>query len=284
MNSVYRAREAFGDRLRLLREDAGLNGKQLAARLGWSQSKVSRIELGKQTATTGDISSWAKAVDAPSRVLDELLTDLRSLRVEHAAWRRQLRAGTAPKQRAVMALEAATTWKRVFVVDLVPGLFQTPDYARHVFAGLTSTRHTPDDVAMAVRVRMQRQEVLYDLTKRFQYLVTEAALRALVCPLPTLRAQLDRLLVLSALDNVEFAIIPLTARLPVTMHHGFSIFDESLVLIETFSAELSLRDADDIALYVEVFEELWNVALHGEEGRQFIARLAQELVASAPPA
>ncbi len=280
MNDAYRAREAFGRRLRVLREDAGLNGKQVAARLGWSQYRVSRIELGKQASTADDVMAWADAVEAPRGVRDELLADLRSLRVEHAAWRRQLRAGTAPKQRAVMALEAATRQKRVFVTDLVPGLFQTPDYARHVFAGLASTRGTPDDVASAVAVRMQRQEVLYDLTKHFQYLVTEAALRALVCPPPTLRGQLDRLLMLSALDNVEFSVIPLSARLPVTMHHGFSIFDDSLVLVETFSAELSLRDADDIGLYIDIFDRLWDVALHRDDARRLIAEISSELVVS----
>jgi len=45
----------FGRRLRVLREEARLTGKDLAARLGWAQSKVSRLENGKQTATVEDV-------------------------------------------------------------------------------------------------------------------------------------------------------------------------------------------------------------------------------------
>ncbi|MGH3984004.1 MAG: Scr1 family TA system antitoxin-like transcriptional regulator [Pseudonocardiaceae bacterium] len=70
------------------------------------------------------------------------------------------------------------------------------------------------DIDAAVRARMQRQEYLYDPGKHFRFLVTEAALRYLVCPPATLRAQLDRLVVLSGLDTVELAVLPFEARLP----------------------------------------------------------------------
>ncbi|MGH4015952.1 MAG: helix-turn-helix domain-containing protein [Pseudonocardiaceae bacterium] len=57
-------RAQFGRRLRVLREESRLTGKDLAARLGWAQSKVSRLENGKQTATLGDVEAWAQAVRA----------------------------------------------------------------------------------------------------------------------------------------------------------------------------------------------------------------------------
>ncbi|MCA1672702.1 MAG: helix-turn-helix domain-containing protein, partial [Actinobacteria bacterium] len=57
-------RAQFGRRLRVLREDARLTGKDLADRLGWAQSKVSRLENGKQTATVEDVEAWAQAVRA----------------------------------------------------------------------------------------------------------------------------------------------------------------------------------------------------------------------------
>jgi hypothetical protein len=69
---------------------------------------------------------------------------------------------------------------------------------------------------------------------------------------------------------VELAVIPLAARLPVVMHHGFSIEDEDLVLIETFSAELQLRDPDDVALYGKVFETLWGAAEEGDRAVQLL--------------
>ena len=275
MSRSYRARQEFGARLRRLREDAALTGKQLAVQAGWAQSKVSRIETGRQSVTADDVRAWANATGAPPDLLADLIADLRTLRVEHAAWRRQLRRGHAPKQRALIALEASATLDRTFQPDLVPGLLQTPDYARHVFTSLATLRDTPNDIEPAVRLRAQRQAVLYDQTKRFRFLVTEAALRAQIGPPTVQRGQLDRLLTLMTFDTVELAVIPLSAQLPIVMHHGFSIEDEDLVLVETFSAELQLRDPDDIALYAKVFDLLWEIAEEGDNAVRCVKKIAR---------
>ena len=279
----FRGRQEFGARLRRLRLEAGLTGTGLAEVLGWAQSKVSRIETGKQTTTTttttGDVRAWAAAVRAPPGLVEDLVADLRSLRVEHAAWHRQLRTGHAPRQRALIALEAAARLDRTFQPLFIPGLLQTAEYARYVLTGLTRLRETPNDVELAVRLRMKRQEVLYDPDKRFRFLLTEAALRNLVGPAATQRRQLDRLLMLGGLDTVELAVIPFGIQLPVVMHHAFSIEDEDLVLVETFSAELSLRDRDDVALYGQVFELLWDVAHHGEAAIEIVTRVIRGLQA-----
>lgn len=276
MSRSYRGRRGFGARLRRLREEAGLTGKQLADQVGWAQSKVSRIETGRQSVKTDDVRAWATATGASTELLEDLLADLRTLRVEHAAWRRQLRGGHAPKQRALIELEGNATLDRTFQPDLIPGLLQTPDYARHVFTALATLRDTPNDIEAAVRLRMQRQAVLYDRAKQFRFLLTEAALRAQLGPAGVQRGQLDRLLVLMTLDTVDVAVIPLRARLPVVMHHGFSIEDEDLVLVETFSAELQLRDADDVALYSKIFDVLWGAAQEGDRA----ARLVKDVASS----
>lgn len=277
MTEEHDGRAGFGNRLRRLREDAELSGKDLAERLGWPASKVSRLEHGRQTASAEDVRSWADTLGAAAEVRDELLADLRSLRVEYAVWRRQLRSGFAPVQRAGLALQHATALLRVFEITIVPGLLQTADYARHIYEGLAKLHRGPDDIEEAVRTRMRRQDVLYHPERRFQFLVSEAALRARLCPPAVLRAQLDRLLVLSGLDTVDLAILPSEARLPTWPTHGFWIFDDTQVLIETISAELSIRDREDIALYERLFDAFWTVALHGQEAFDSIAAVALEL-------
>jgi len=277
LSSSYRAREEFGLRLRRLREEAGFNGKQLAAQLGWAQSKVSRIETGKQTVSTDDVLEWAEAVRAEALV-DELLDELRTVRVEYEAWNRRLRTGLAALQRSAAALDAETSHLRAFEPDIIPGLLQTADYARHVLTAVAALRNrAPLEIIDSVRARMRRQDVLYDTSKRFQFLITEAALRFHVCPPATLRAQLDRLLAVAGLETIQIAVIPFEAQLPISPSHGFWIFDDRLVQIDTFSAELSLRDADDITLYLELFELLWGVALHGSEAQRLVARMIRQL-------
>lgn len=277
MTGSYRAREEFGGRLRRLRETAGLNGKQLATLLGWPPSKVSRIETGKQTATVDDVTAWARALDAPTDVLDDLLANLRSVRFEYSTWSRRLHRGTAPRQRASASLEAGTTLIRAFEPSMIPGLLQTADYARHILTNVVELRQIPNDIEQGVRLRIRRQDVLYESGKHFRFLLTAAALRYQPCPAPVLRAQLDRLLSLGTLDTVELAIIPFAARLPIAPSNGFWIFDDSLVLVETLSAELNLRDTEDIATYSKVFERLWEVAVAGEAALEAVREASRQI-------
>lgn len=277
MTEIHRARAQFGERLRRLREEAGLNGKQLAETLGWAPSKVSKLETGKQTATSEDVRGWASAVQAAPQVLDDLLTDLRTVRFEYASWRRQLRAGTAPRQRVSGALEASAKTIRAFELDIVPGILQTPDYAREVLTRLVALRGVPDDVPEGVRSRLRRQEALYDSEKHFRFLLSEAALRSRPCPLPIYLAQLDRLIGLAGLDTVEIAVLRFNTELPVLTYGAYWIYDEALVLVETLTAELALRDPEDVALHASVFEQLWDVAVQGEAATDFIRELMVKL-------
>lgn len=282
MSDQHDGRTGFGNRLRRLREDAELTGKVFAERLGWPASKVSRLENGRQTATVADVEAWTGALGAPDAVRAELVDDLRSLRVEYATWRRQLRGGFAPRQRVNRLLEEGAATVRIFQPELVPGLLQTADYARAVFYGLADLRGQRD-VEAAVRERLRRQELLYEPGRRFRLLVTEAALRARLCPPGVHRVQLDRLFVLAGLDTVELAVLASTAELPVAMPHNFDIFDDRLVLVETVNAELAIRDVEDVALYTRLFELFWDVAEHGERASALITRIALELPAAADP-
>jgi transcriptional regulator with XRE-family HTH domain len=272
----HTGRIGFGNRLRRLREDADLTGKELAERLGWPASKVSRLENGRQTATVADVQAWTSATDVRPETRDELIEDLRSLRVEYATWQRQLRGGFAPRQRVNRLLEDGTTTVRIYQPALVPGLLQTADYARAIFRGLASV-HGSRDIEAGVNERLRRQEVLYEPGREFRFLVTEAALRARHCPPGALRAQLDRLLALAGLATVQLAVLPWSADLPALVMHGFDIFDDRLVLIEAVNAELAIRERDDIALYARLFEMYWEVAAHGEQASGEITRIALDL-------
>lgn len=274
MSDPTLSRSALGRRLRALRAAAGLSGKELAERLGWPPSKVSKLEHGHQIPTHADLSALCAAVDAPASVRDELTADLPSLQADYATWRRQFRSGGfGRRQRASVVLESAATLIRAYETEIVPGLLQTPQYARHLFARLAAFGRFATDVDEGVRARMQRQEVLYEPGRRFRFLLTEGALQHLVCPRDVLRAQLDRLVVLSDLDTVDLAVIPSDAALSSPLWHGFWIFDETLVLVETLTAELSFRDEDDIETYARFFESLWQVACHGQEAGSVLQRV-----------
>lgn len=263
MTGIQRGREEFGSRLRSLREGAQLTGMALARQLGWPGSKVSKLEHGKQLPTTADITAWVETIGGSAELRADLLADLRAVRLEHRTWARLLRRGTADRQRAVRPLDEATTLLRAFEPALIPGLLQTAEYARWVLDGVIALRGLPNDVAEGVRARLDRQQMLYDPGKQFRFLMTEAALRYLLCPPEVLRGQLDRLLAVAGLPNIELAVLPFSVQLPYPALHGFWMYDNKLVLVDTNTAELALRDQDDLALYERLFELLWERADRG---------------------
>jgi transcriptional regulator with XRE-family HTH domain len=272
---VVRGREALGVRLRALREDARLTGTAFAAKLGWPGSKVSKIEHGKQTPTAQDVSDWVAAAGGSEELRAELLADLRSVRLEHRTWSRLTRRGVAGRQRATAKLDATTTVLRAFEPAVIPGLLQTAEYARCVLEGVVALRELPNDVADGVRARMERQQALYEPGRQFHFLITEAALRYQVCPPEVMRGQLDRLLAVASLESVNLAVLPFEAHLPFPAVHGFWMYDDHLVLVDTVSAELALRDEDDIALYARLFERMSAAALHGASASRRIASVIE---------
>ena len=265
MPPVFRGREALGARLRALREDARLTGMAFATELGWPGSKVSKIEHGKQTPTARDIADWVQAVGGSEELRAELMADLRSVRLEHRNWSRLTRRGVAGRQRATTSLDASTKLLRAFEPAVIPGLLQTAEYARWVLESVVSLRELPNDVPAGVQARMERQQLLYEPGRQFRFLITEAALRYRVCPPQVMRGQLDRLLAVASLGSVELAVVPFEVLLPFPAMHSFWMYDDRLVLVDTISAELALRDEDDIALYARLFERMWAAALQGAD-------------------
>lgn len=265
------ARIILGARLKELRTEAGLDGKGVAARLGWQRSKVSRLENGKQTATAADLSAWAQAVGRPD-VTDELTRQLSGLETKYRSWRRQLTGGHRARQELAI-LETAATWTiRGLEVTRIPGLFQTPDYARHVFESNAEFRQMKKDVEEAVRARVRRQQALYEPGKRFRFLIWEGALYVRMCPRKVHAAQLDRLIALIGLDTVELGIVPFGAQLRRTPAHGFWIYDRRLVIVETINTEMWLDDEESIQLYERAWEWLDEAAVYGASAHRLINR------------
>lgn len=272
-------REALGARLRELRAEAGLDGKPLAERLGWQRSKVSRLQNGRQTATEGDLEAWAEAVGSPEQVAD-LKARLRGLESQQRHWRRQLAAGHAPVQDRYVVEYRRTATMRGYEASVIPGLFQTPDYARHLLAQNAELMQSPRDTEAAVQARMRRQGVLYEPGKLFRVLIWEAALYATVGTHEVMAGQLDRLVGLIGVSTVDLGIVPLGAPMPITPKHGFWIFDEERVVVETINTELQYDFTDDLALYGRVWDHLDDAAAHGRKAHRLIAHARRAAAAT----
>ncbi|AXG80361.1 helix-turn-helix domain-containing protein [Streptomyces paludis] len=264
------AREALGARLRELRVEAGLNGKQMALRLAWQPSKVSRLENGKQTATEVDVEAWARAV-APGAA-GELRGRLRGLETTYRSWRRQLAAGHRAVQEAHVLQESRAETIHLFESAIVPGIFQTPEYARGVLTDVSDRLGTPRDIEDGVRARMKRQEALYQPGRAFHAIVWEAALHVARCGPEGMAAQLDRLVGLIGLKTVSLGVIPFGARTPFSPKHGFWNIDKRLVVADTWNAELWLDSPEEVAFYTKLWRLLQGSALYGHQAHRLIVR------------
>jgi transcriptional regulator with XRE-family HTH domain len=281
VTSVHEARNALGKRLRELRQQAALSGRQLAESLSWPPSKVSKLENGRQTPSDDDIRAWTRATSSDGDT-EALLASLHTLEIQHAEWRRVLRAGHKPHQQEIAELDAKTRLFRVFESTVIPGLLQTAEYARARFAQGVAMFKVPNDIDEAVRVRVKRQEILYRPDKRFRFVVTEAALRLRLCAPEVMLGQLDRLVSLSALPNVKLGIISFETQYVVAPWHGFWLLDNDRVMVETFSAELNLAQPQEISLYSGIFDSLATVASYGRAARAIVNRVINDLALEVP--
>jgi transcriptional regulator with XRE-family HTH domain len=269
-------RQELGAALRRLRKDAGLSGEDMATALGISQSRVSRMELGQQIAAPGIVDSWARAAQAPSADREKLLGIAEAAATETVSWRRAMDRGLVRLQEDSAALEASAATILNFQIAGIPGLLQVPEYARRVFAAGHPGR---PDIAATVAARMNRQAILYDDSKHIEFILAEAAVRWRVGPENLMRAQVDKIITVSSLENVTIGIIPQAAEADVWHDHGFNILEDRaddgdpVVHVETLADGLTLTDPADVSAYRDAFADLRRIAVTGTDAQALLRQI-----------
>jgi transcriptional regulator with XRE-family HTH domain len=258
----------LAERLYSMRRAAGLASGDLARRLGWPASKVSKLQNGQQMPTVADITAWAAICGQPEAATP-LLDLLAQAEAVHWQWRHRLRRGHAALQQDLDQEIRQARQVRVVEVAVIPGLLQTPAYARRVLAMSARLNQTSmDEVEPAVAARIRRQEALYDLAREFEFVMTESILRRRVGGPHVMAAQLDRLIALSGLANITLGVIPDDAELGIIPGECFMIIDGKAVL-ETWTAEDRLG-TEESAVYARVADTLLADAATGEDARRLI--------------
>ncbi|MGD9482716.1 helix-turn-helix transcriptional regulator [Streptomyces sp. TRM70308] len=272
------AREAVAGRLRELRLDAGITGRELSARCGWSAAKSSRIEHAKTPPSDSDLRSWCAACDAPEQA-DDLIAANRQADSMYIQWKRLQRTGLRRLQESGTPLYERTRQFHVYCSNVVPGFFQTTGYATTLLTSISEFRGVPDDVEDAVVARMNRSGVLYRGCHRFAVLVEESVLRYRLGDDDVMAAQLGHLLSIMALPSVSLGIIPFSVHRTSWPLETFTIFDRQRVHVETLSASIKETQPSDVALYLKAFENLRGLAHYGPDARSIITAAIDALTA-----
>jgi transcriptional regulator with XRE-family HTH domain len=280
--ATKQARETLGVRLREIRQDANLTGRALASRCGWHFTKVSKLEHGTQNPSEDDLRAWCHACDADDQIPD-LIATARAIESMYIEWRRALRSGMKHSQAAVIPLYERTNLFRIYEPSLVPGLFQTAEYASAIIEHVIEFDQIPNDLEGAVAARMERQRVLHAGDRRFLVVLEEQALRTRVGDTADVMAgQLDRLLTVMSRHRISLGIIPSIGQRHTWPSVGFWIFDQHAVHIDTPSAELTITQRSEIAVFEKKFARHQQSAVYGQEARGLISKALSDLSLDPP--
>ena len=276
-SDAQRAKEAFGSRLREIRQDAGFTGRQLAELTGFHFTKISRVEHGAQGLSDADIRTWCLACGASDEI-PALIAQARAADSLYREWKRQARSGLRRLQETIGPLYEQTRLFRVHEHWSIPGLLQTAAYSTESMAYWSQLLKLPDDRTAATAARLERQRVLRSGDHQFVFLLAEQTLRTRIGTAEIMVEQLDRVLGVMALTNVSIGIIPATAGLGAHTQTAFWIFDDDLVKVETLTAALDITRPDEIEIYVTVFDQMRRAARYGRSARALILKARDELL------
>ncbi|MEU9518274.1 helix-turn-helix transcriptional regulator [Streptomyces sp. NPDC048224] len=277
-SSAQAARDRVARRLRDLRADAGLTGKELAGRCGWTHPKTSRLENGRTPPTPDDIRRWCAACDAVDQA-DDIVAQSRDAESAYVEWQRTVRAGLRRLQDSYVQLHRTTRLFRIYSPTLVPGLLQTEGYAAAVLGITAAFQDLPiDDSADAARARVARSQVIHQPGHHFVFVIEEAVLRYRIGDDDAMAAQLGHLLTAGALPQVSLGIIPMAAASRTQWpRETFHMYDEQLVSVELVSARVKVTQPSEIRLYAKAFEELRGMAVYGADARALVLRAIEAL-------
>lgn len=276
-SSAQRALEDLGNRLRELRRDAELTARDLARHCAWHESKVSKIEHGRQTPSDDDIRTWCRHTNADRHVTD-LVATLHAVEGMYVEWPRMERSGLKVAQQVVVPLWERTKRFRIYSSWLVPGPLQTRGYIQAVLTSLRQHRVIPDDVEAAVQVRVDKQRVIAEGDRKFAVILEESVLRQPIGGAETMAGQLGYLLTVGSMPAVSLGIIPLDVdRSAIWPVEGFWMFDDEQVTVELVSGHLTVTQPYEIAMYAKSFAKLHDHAVYGTAARALITKAIEAL-------
>ncbi|MGW0507787.1 helix-turn-helix domain-containing protein [Streptomyces olivaceoviridis] len=272
-------RRKLGAELRMLRTGAGLTSGEAARLVGWHQSKVSRIETGASGVKPADLGLLLDAYQVRDTHLRELLLMLAGS--EDAGgrhgWWHAYRGVLPPTYRDFISLESQASAMRTLETTVVPGLLQTPEYARAVTRAAVKDLDE-DRLDTLVEVRLARQDVLRsDPPLVLSAVLDEAVLRREVGGPKVMARQLERLMEAARLPQVQLQVLPFAAGAHVGLTGPFVIFsfpstsDLDVVVLDQLTSSLYLERKEDLMAYSEAFHTLQFHALSPEESLDYIA-------------
>ncbi|SRR6266536_3350123 len=270
--------------LRRLREQRGLTIEQVSERSSgdWTASAISRWETGDRRIRPADLRVLLDIYEVHGKQREVLLTLAREARTR--GWWQSYSSDAVPEWFQVyLGLEAEAASIHEYAAELVPGLFQTPDYYR-AFMRAAPAAGNEEAIERKIAVRTARQERLTtDAPPECWAVLGEAVIRRVVGGPQVMRAQLEHIVGLADRPHISVQVLPFKAGAHPAMDGSFIILgfpeapDPDVVYLESQTGSLYLEKPPEVERYQTVFNHLVAKALDPDESKTLIADVAAGL-------
>jgi len=271
-------RVLLGVQLRRLRESRGISATEAARAIRASESKISRIELGRNAVREVDVADLLDLYGITDATEREQLLNLASQANEHGWWYHYQDVLPVWFQ-AYLGLEESAKFIRSFDVQFVPGLLQTEEYSRAV---LELGSYSPETTKRMVQLRQERRRRFAAGGLRLSAVIDEGALRRPVGSVSVMRGQLQHLLDIADRPGLTIQVTPLRTGASYAAPGSFSILSfaaddlPDIVYVEQLTSALYLDKPSDVERYREALDLVSATSTRREETTRYIWSLLAE--------
>ena len=275
-------RRRLAAELRGIRESKGKSGDAVAAALHWSPSKISRYERAKTGLQPREVERLLDYYEITGSRRELLLALAKD--AAQKGWWEEYGDNLSPDYQQFIGLEDEASSIAIWHVDVLPGLLQTPAYAKHIIGSYSQIEPvTPAMVDRLVKVRMRRQQVLDRETGvELSVVLDESVLLRRVGDDSVMYEQLERLALDADRPNLELRILPLDGKHPI-FGESFVIFRfgedseaalQDVVSTEHLTSDFSLEGERETYLHWLAFKMLSGESLSPTDSKELVLKAA----------
>jgi transcriptional regulator with XRE-family HTH domain len=282
VRSPTAVRRELGQRLRGLRMAKDMTVAEVASQVGFSQSKLTKIELAQLVATRNEVLQLLDVYEETDPAQQALLLSMVRTGASKEWW--ESRRALPPKFGNYLGLESVAATLQAYDTTLVHGLLQTPDYARALLRA-ERPELLAHEIDGLVELRMRRQEILTRTdppAPTLWWTMDEAVLRRQVGGREIMHAQLQRLIERSALPNVTLLVMPDELGAHAGLAGPFTILQfetgtRPVVYVDSQAGNLYLEKDDDLRRCQQTMNHILAAAPGPEPSLALIRQAATEI-------
>lgn len=261
------ARQRVRRALRKAREATALSQGDVAKRLGWSLSKVQRIEGGEVGVSVTDLRALLEVYGITDpQLIERLSEDARTSRRQRYLTAPEFREHLTASFRELMQFEQEAVSIRAYQPVFYPGLLQTPAVAESILLWWNETL-TEEARRVIFDVRMARRKQVLGREDGPEYflILDESVIKRRIAGIKTTLEQLEEVVALAQRPNIHIRIVPFAKGAYMGALGPFQIldvdFDESILYREIYNRDELIHDLKEVNFHRDAFEHLWKVSL-----------------------